>query len=145
MCTLPRSVYRFFFTLIFSSFWTSRCRRCRSFSPPVLAFIFIAHRVQLSGCASIFHRVLLTHALALSASKFVHRKKSQRIYTGTHSAGLELTKMTYNTRLEDNLIRHRGDRLYNCPSRIRVCSNHTATGYITAPREYVFASTIRSA
>ena len=27
-----------------------------------------------------------------------------------HSAGLELTKMTY-TRLEDNLIRHRGDRL----------------------------------
>ena len=26
-----------------------------------------------------------------------------------HSAGLELTKLT-NTRLEDNLIRHRGDR-----------------------------------
>ena len=29
-----------------------------------------------------------------------------------HSAGLELTKLTY-TRLEDNLIRHRGDRMYN--------------------------------
>ena len=27
-----------------------------------------------------------------------------------HAAGLELTKLTY-TRLEDNLIRHRGDRL----------------------------------
>ena len=27
-----------------------------------------------------------------------------------HSAGLELTKVTY-TRLKDNLIRHRGDRL----------------------------------
>ena len=27
-----------------------------------------------------------------------------------HSAGLELTKLTY-TRLEDNLIRHRGDRI----------------------------------
>ena len=27
-----------------------------------------------------------------------------------HSAGLELAKLTY-TRLEDNLIRHRGDRL----------------------------------
>ena len=27
-----------------------------------------------------------------------------------HSAGLELTKLTY-TRLEDDLIRHRGDRL----------------------------------
>ena len=26
-----------------------------------------------------------------------------------HSAGLELTKLTY-TKLEDNLIRHRGDR-----------------------------------
>ena len=28
-----------------------------------------------------------------------------------HSGGLELTNLTYNTRLEDNLIRHRGDRL----------------------------------
>ena len=28
-----------------------------------------------------------------------------------HSGGLELTKLTY-TRLEDNLIRHRGDQLY---------------------------------
>ena len=58
----------------------------------------------------MFHRVLLTHALALSASQLVHKKKSQRIYTSMHSAGLELTKLTY-TRLEDNLIRHRGDRL----------------------------------
>ena len=55
------------------------------------------------------HRVLRTHALALSASQFVHKEKSQRIYTSMHSAGLELTKLTY-TRLEDNLIRHRGDR-----------------------------------
>ena len=28
-----------------------------------------------------------------------------------HSAGLELTKLTY-TRPKDNLIRHRGDRIY---------------------------------
>ena len=63
---------------------------------------------------SIFHRVLRTHALALSASQFVHKKKSQRIYTSMHSAGLELTKLAY-TRLEDNLIRHRGDRL-NVPA-----------------------------
>ena len=27
-----------------------------------------------------------------------------------HSAGLELTKLTYTT-LEDNVIRHRGDRI----------------------------------
>ena len=81
------------------------------FSPRFLPSIFIAHRVQQSHCSSIFHRVLLTHALALSASQFVHKRKSQRIYTNMHSAGLELTKLTY-TRLEDNLTRHRGDRSY---------------------------------
>ena len=76
--------------------------------PQFLPSFFIAHRVQQSHCSSIFHRVLLTHALALSASQFVHKKNSLRIYTSMHSGGLELTKLTY-TRLEDNLIRHRGD------------------------------------
>ena len=80
-------------------------------SPPrFLPSIFIAHKVQHSHCSSIFRRVLLTHALALSASQFVHKKKSQRIYSRMHSAGLELTKLTY-TRHEDNLIRHRGDTI----------------------------------
>ena len=79
-------------------------------SPPrFLPSIFIAHRVQQSHCSSIVHRMLLTRALALSASQFVHKKKSKRIYTSMHSAGLELTKLTY-TRLQDNLICHRGDR-----------------------------------
>ena len=47
--------------------------------------IFIAHRVQNSHCSSIFHRMLLTHALALSASQFfMHnqfacKKKSLRV------------------------------------------------------------------
>ena len=83
------------------------------FSPwRCLPSIFIAHRVRQSHCSSIFHGVLLTHALALSASQFVHKKKSQRIYTSMHSAGLELTKLAY-TRPEDNLIRHRGDRYIN--------------------------------
>ena len=72
----------------------------------------------------MFHRVLLTHALALSAIEFVHKnimllrfpqgsshkKKSQRVYTSVHSAGLELTKLTYIL-LEHYLICHRGDRL----------------------------------
>ena len=80
-------------------------------SPRFLPSIFIAHRVQQSHCSSIFHRLLLTRALALSASQFVHKKKSPRIYTSMHSEGFELTKLTY-TRLEDNLIRHRGDRTY---------------------------------
>ena len=81
-------------------------------SPPrFLPPIFIAHRVQQSHCSSIFHRVLLTHALALSASRFVHKKKSPRICTSMHSGGFELTKLIC-TRLEDNLIRHRGDFIY---------------------------------
>ena len=79
-------------------------------SPPrFLPSIFIAHRVQQSHCSSIFHRVLLTHALALSASQFVHKKKSPRFCTSMHSGGFEVTKLSY-TRLENNLIRHRGDR-----------------------------------
>ena len=80
-------------------------------SPRFLPSICIAHRVHQSHCSSIFHRVLLTHALALSASQFVHTKKSTRIYTSMHSGGFELTKLTY-TRFDDNLIRHRGDRFY---------------------------------
>ena len=104
--TRLRCIVSFFFliflTLVLSSFWTSRGHRCRPFCPRVLPSIFIAHRVQQSHCSSIFHRMLLTHALALSASEFVHKKKSQRIYTSMHTAGLELTKLTY-TRLEDNL------------------------------------------
>ena len=103
-------IYIFFFTLLLSSFWTGRGHRCRPFSPPVLAFNFIAHEVQQSHCSSIFHRVLLIHALALSASQFAHKKKSQRIDTSMHFVGLELTKLTY-TRLKDNLIRHRGDQI----------------------------------
>ena len=79
-------------------------------SPPrLLPSIFIAHRVQQSHCSSIFHRMLLTHALALSARQFVRKKKSPRSYTSMYSGGFELTKLTY-TRLEDNLTRHRGDR-----------------------------------
>ena len=80
-------------------------------SPPgFLPSNFIVHRVQQSDCSLIFHRVLLTHVLALSASQFVHKEKSPRIYTSMHSGGFELTKPTF-TKLEDNLIRHRGDRL----------------------------------
>ena len=78
-------------------------------SPPrFLPSFFITHRVQQLHCSTIFHRVLLTHALALSTSQFVHKKKCPRMYTSMHSGGLELAKLTY-TRLEDNLIRHRGD------------------------------------
>ena len=76
-----------------------------SLLPPgwFLPSTLIAHRVQQSHCSSIFHRVFLTHALALSARQFEHKKKSPRIHTSMHSGGFELTKLTY-TKLEDNLI-----------------------------------------
>ena len=80
------------------------------FPPRFSPSIFIARIARSNPTARRFHRVLLTHALALSASQFVLKKKSQRIYTSIHSAGLELMKLT-NTRLEDNLIRHRGDHV----------------------------------
>ena len=83
---------------------------------------FIAHRVQQSHCSSIFHQVLLTHAHALSATQFVHKKKSPRIYTSMHSGRFDFTKLTY-TRLEDNLIRHRGDRLHTVHQYLRTISS----------------------
>ena len=88
-------------------------------SPRFLPSALLAHRVQQSRSSSIFHRVLLTHALALFASQFVLKKKYLRIYRSLLSAGLEITKLTY-ARLEDNLIRHGGDRseYWVCCSRI---------------------------
>ena len=124
-CLILRGIYRCllcyclghycFFLSFFSHFYFSASGQAVVTgvvpSPPrFLPPIFIAHKVQQSHCASIFHRVLLTHALALSASQFVHKKKFPRIYTSMHSVGFELTKLTYS-RLEDNLIRHRGDRV----------------------------------
>ena len=46
-----------------------------------------------------------------------------------HSAGLKLTKLTY-TRLEDNLIRHRGDRLRYDPAAQLQSSPPAAATYI---------------
>ena len=109
-------------------------------SPRFLPSIFIAHRVQQSHCSSSLHRVLLTHALALSASQLMHKKKFQRIYTRMHSAGLELTKLTY-TRFEYNLIRHRGDRrpLYVITGQADALEIH-ATVWSPAETESIFFS-----
>ena len=79
-------------------------------SPRFLASIFIAPRVQQSHCSSIFHRVLLSHSLALSASLFTHKEKVPANLYEYALGGFELTTLTY-TRLEDTLICHRGGRL----------------------------------
>ena len=51
--------------------------------------------------------MLLPHALALSASQFVHKKKSLRMYASVRSGGLELTPFSYS-RHEDNLLHTTG-------------------------------------
>ena len=57
-------------------------------SPPrFLPSIFITHRVQHSHCSSSFHRVLQTHALALSASQLFHKKKSQQKHLYEYALG----------------------------------------------------------
>ena len=105
-------MYFFFHTRSLSSFWTSRGHRQQvsSLLSPGSCLQFFAHRVQQSHCSSIFHRLLLTHALALSASQSVHERVPMNIYEYA-IGGFELTKLTC-TRLEDNLMRHRGDRHY---------------------------------
>ena len=111
--TVTATLFFFFFSHFFEYFSVSGqavVTEVSSLLPPVLAFnFFIAHGVQQSHYSSFSHRVVLTHALALSASQFVHKKKPTRICMSMHSGGFELTKLTY-TRPEDNLIRHRGDR-----------------------------------
>ena len=49
--------------------------------------VYIAHRVQHSRCSSIFIEMLLliAHALALSSSQFVHKKRSPRSFSSMHS------------------------------------------------------------
>ena len=92
----PTFLYSFFHTPLLSIFWTKKAVATGVVpSPRLLPSIFFAHRVQQSHCSSIFRRALLTHALALSASRFVHVKKSLRMCTCMHSGRLEPTKLTY--------------------------------------------------
>ena len=86
-------VYIFFHTLLVSNFWTSR--GILPSPSRLLPSIFISHRVQKSHCSWTFLPVVQTHAFAIFASQFVDKRKFQRIYTSMHSAGLELTKLTY--------------------------------------------------
>ena len=51
-------------------FWTSRGHRCRPFSPPLRAFNFYRAQGSVFPLLVDFHRMVLTHALALSANNF---------------------------------------------------------------------------
>ena len=51
-----------------------------SLLPPGFSFFFFTHGVQESQCPSIYHRVLLTHALVLAACKCEDKKVSTNLY-----------------------------------------------------------------
>ena len=91
--------------LLSARFWTTISgHRCFPFSPPVLAFIFISHRVQNSHSSAYLivvadiHRVLLTRPLALSASQF-YLKQTRKYFTHNtstrmHAVRIEPTTLT---------------------------------------------------
>ena len=84
------------------------CHRCRPFSSPGSCLQFcIAHRIPL--LVDFSSSVANSRSRALRKS-ICAQQKSPRIYTSRQSGGFELTKLTC-TRLDDNLIRLRGDRL----------------------------------
>ena len=111
---------------------TSRGYRCRPFPPPVFAFNFLAHRVQHQLIVDFSSSVANSRSRAFRKS-ISAQEKVPRIYTSTHSGGFELTKLTYNTRLEDNLIRHRVSELYRAGrpgGLVRLYSNTTINAII---------------
>ena len=82
-------------------------------SPPrFLPSIFIAHRVQQSHCSSYFSSsVANSRSRAFRKSICAQEQVPTNFYEYALGGARTLTKLTY-TRLEDNLIRHRGDRWY---------------------------------
>ena len=66
----------------------SRGHRCRPFSPPVRAFNFYGTKGSAFSLLVDFHRMLLTHALALSANQL----QEKGLYEYVHSVRIELSK-----------------------------------------------------
>ena len=78
-------------SILLSSFWTTAVVTGRGVVPFIPRGSCLHHlsrirfRFQQSyDCSSNFHLMWLTHALALSASQFVRKKKSPRVYTSDH-------------------------------------------------------------
>ena len=138
-------LFVFSHTSAFQRFWTSRGHRCPPFFPPVLAFNFLSR----IGCSNptarrFFHRVLLTHSLAFfpQVNLCTTRKSPHEfIRVCMHSAGLELTKLTYNIYFEVSIIPGSrisldtpppGRPVFLCtwyesisPSKYQRCTNHS--------------------
>ena len=105
MCTF------FFLTLLLSSFWTSRGHRCRPFFPPVLAFNFLSRIGFSNPTASRFSSsVANSRSRAFRKSICAQEKVPTNLYeyalcgARTHETDLCCTRLQYN------VVRHRGDR-----------------------------------
>ena len=80
-------------------------------SPRFLPSVFIVHRVQQSHCSSIFSSsVANSRCRAFRKSICAREKVPTRSYEYALGGIRTHDKLTH-TRLEDDLIRHRGDRL----------------------------------
>ena len=99
----------FFFslTLLLSSFWTSRGHRCRSFSPPVLAFDFYrAWGSAIPLLVDFSSRVANSRSRAFRKSICAQEKVPSATILHEYAIGGARTHETdLDTGLEDNLIR----------------------------------------
>ena len=115
-CASPTPPQDGFFIYLFSHTFTFQLldkpwSQMSSLLPPGSCLEFLSRTGFINPTARRFFIECLANSRSRAFWKSIcAQKKFQRIYTSMHSAGLELTKLTY-TRLEDNLIRHRGDRL----------------------------------
>ena len=86
---------------------------CRPFLPPVLTFShFRAYGSAIPLLVDMSSSNAHSRSSAFRKSICAQENVPTNIYEYMHSAGLNLTKLTY-TRIEDNLVRHRGDRQKN--------------------------------
>ena len=96
-------------THLLSSFWTSRGHRCRPFYPPLR---FLRHSIFIEHQDSAIPLLVdFPSSVANSRSRAFRKSISAREKVPTNLYGcalgkLELTKLTYYTRLKDNPIRH---------------------------------------
>ena len=84
-----------FFTLLLSSFWTSRGHRCRPFSPPCSSLHFFS-RIGFSNPPSrrVFKSSLSNSRSPAFRKLICDQKKSLLFYKSMHSEGLDLTNLT---------------------------------------------------
>ena len=115
-----------FFTYIYFPASGQTVVQVSSLFPPgwCLQFLSRIGFVQQSHCLSIFHRVLLTHALALSASQFAHKKKFLRLRTlGQLQTKKKKRHLTRHSRTGEHIATFcvaRNDRAMNSPGLVGV-------------------------